>query len=187
MRVDAGRCGQKAAYRQLTGSVLAFYWELIGSVCVLAGRNLPTMAIGRGASKAAGYTMEACTYVAFSHAVDTMEQSRGSGRLLSLVAGDSSGSGCARPVCAPQQVWWTVAARVGAVHHMLFAQGCVRGLRRRRLFQLRALLDLLVSRMLGCDAGLQVSGVGPSPRFGIDDHLFWMPQKDALPTAADGA
>ena len=50
-----------------------------------------------------------------------------------------------------------------------------------------ALSDLLVSRMLGCDAGLQVSGVGPSPRFGIDDHLFWMPQKDALPTAADGA
>ena len=51
MRVDAGRCGHKAAYRQLTGSVLAFYWELIGSVCVLAGRNLPTMAIGRDTSK----------------------------------------------------------------------------------------------------------------------------------------
>ena len=32
MRVDAGRCGQKAAYRQLTGSVLAFYWQLTGSL-----------------------------------------------------------------------------------------------------------------------------------------------------------
>ena len=41
--------------------------------------------------------------------------------------------------------------------------------------------------MLGFDAGLRVSGVGPDPRFGIDDHLFWMSQKDALQTAAGGA
>ena len=51
------------------------------NVCVLVGRNLPKMAIGRGASKAAGYTMEACTYLAFSHAVDAMEQSRSSGHI----------------------------------------------------------------------------------------------------------
>ena len=114
-----------------------------------------------------------------------MEQSRGTGRILSLVAGDSAGSGCARPLCAPQQYWRTVAARVGDVHHVPLAQGRVRGLQYRWLFQLRILLYLLVSRMLGCGAGLRVNGVRPSPRFGTDDHLFWVSQKDALQTAAE--
>ena len=34
MRVDAGRCGQMAAYKQLTGSVLASYWQLTGNLLV---------------------------------------------------------------------------------------------------------------------------------------------------------
>ena len=55
MRVDAGRCGQKAAYRQLTGSVLAFYWELTGSLLAAYASwwdaTFPTMAIGRDTSK----------------------------------------------------------------------------------------------------------------------------------------
>ena len=55
MRVDAGRCGHKAAYRQLTGSVLAFYWELTGSLLAAYASwwdaTFPTMAIGRDTSK----------------------------------------------------------------------------------------------------------------------------------------